>query len=360
MRFAAAIVIACGGCKALLGIDDGVVADAGADAPVDMQVDASDCLGAPGYELCMTAATGDVVLGDGAIDTTACSLGVVDTQHGWCVIGGRTVRVTGKVTVSGSRPLVLVAARAVTVARTGVLDASSDSGRLGPGANDPLCAVAGGGAASNEGGGGGAGGTLGTRGGAGGFGASGTTARGMPAPVGMAEKGLRGGCAGGRGGTPNDPAGSGGGAVYLAAGIQITVLGEVTVSGAGGGAGKAAKGGGSGGGSGGTIFLAAPELYLAEGRLWANGGGGGGGADNGAGGMAGGVSIGPADMGSGGTGGSPLTGAGGNGGISAFDGFPGTDDMTGAGGGGGGGGVGVIRVFGAIMDAGGTLSPPAT
>ncbi len=361
MRFAVGIVIACTGCKSLLGIDDGVVAEPGADARVDDAMpDASACVGPDEFAICSTTPPAQTTsfVTETTIDTTLCIQGSLDPR-GWCVISARTMSIDAHVHVVGSRPAVFFATTSLIVSVNGLVDASSGTGIFGgsgAGANPSECPAAGTGMAAPAGGGGGAGGTLGTRGGNGGFGASGQTARGVSTPVVAGAIGLRGGCKGGKGGAPSAVAGDGGGAVYLVAGDTLLVHGMINASGGGGGAGNASKGGGSGGGSGGVVFLAAPMITV-DGAIWAHGGGGGGGADNGASGSPGGVSTAPTVVGAGGAPGSTLAGRGGNGGSGAAAGSPGTDDTTGAGGGGGGGGVGVIRVFGTVSNAG-TISPP--
>lgn len=359
MRFVTAILIASAGCKSLLGIDDGVVTDAGRDTAGDVAMpDAMTCYGTAPYDVCVTVELGMLEVPP-VIDTTTCNGGAHEA-HGWCVIGAQMLEVASDVSVTGSRPLVLLGSDLLTV--EGLVDASSHSASnpsastSGPGANPPMCPLAGPGTTSVNGGGGGAGGTLGTRGGDGGGGDNGVVDAGTAGNVIPGELGLRGGCKGGRGGTPSDPGGDGGGAVYLLSGTRIEIQGGVNASGGGGGAGKASKGGGSGGGSGGVILVAAPTIIL-YGSLWANGGGGGGGADNGASGMTGGGSTDAGSSGGGGIAGSPLAGRGGNGASGTAEGFDGIDDQTGAGGGGGGGGVGVIRVFGALSNMG-QISPP--
>lgn len=361
MRFAVGIVIACTSCKALLGIEDGVVADPEMDARVDALpdalLDASACIGPGDYAICVSPTDERRFLQSVTIDTTLCQDGTVDPR-GWCVIAATTMSIDASLAIVGSRPVVFFATTSLAVSVNGLVDASSGQGIFGgtgPGANPSACPAAGTGTTAQVGGGGGAGGTLGTRGGNGGFGDSGATNRGLSTPVVPGAVGLRGGCKGGNGGAPTATAGDGGGAVYLVAGENLVIHGAVNASGAGGGKGNASKGGGSGGGSGGVVFLAAPTI-LVDGAVWANGGGGGGGADNGAGGSPGGASTAPNVVGAGGAPGSSLAGRGGNGAFGTAAATDGGNDMTGAGGGGGGGGAGAIRVFGALS-APGAISP---
>jgi hypothetical protein len=221
-----------------------------------------------------------------------------------CVIAADTITIGGDLTVTGPRPLVLVAATTITV--TGTIDVSSTTmpSRRGAGSQGLACTLSAAGANDRGGGGGGGGGTFSTRGGTGG---TGDTNQNGP-PAGMAPGGqsgtaqpapvtLRGGCraaVGGEGGdsdgvNPGGPGGLGGGAVALVSGGAVTVPGAVYASGAGGGtiAGQPGTGncipgnggfeqGGGGGGSGGMIVLDGAVLTV-SGRIVANGGGGGGG-----------------------------------------------------------------------------------
>jgi hypothetical protein len=350
---------ALGGCRALFGIDDTSVAT---DAPPPA-IDARRCFGDGAWQVCLAAAPGPSVeyLMDTALDTaTGCTS--VDTTHAteWCVVAAASITVGARLAARGPRPLVLVAADDLVIAAGGVVDvASHRGGPLGAGADSALCVPGSAGDPDSNGGGGGAGGSFGTRGGNGGDGDQGSGLGGSPGEGNFDRDVLRGGCAGtwgGAAGADPDPAGDGGGAVYLLAGRQLVVAGTIDASGGGGGGGGAPKSGGSGGGSGGMVALWSPSIAW-TGVMFANGGGGGGGADNGANGQAGADPSSPAAAQGGGGGGGLGAGDGGSGGAGTAPGESGGNDTTGAGGGGGGGGVGVIRVLSG-QDLSANVSPP--
>ena len=275
------------GCRQVFGIDPPRLAgDAGgdvADAPFGPPADASYCYGPAAFPLCFeTAPTGTVTPG-ATLDTTASASCMEPLPASWtaagqpdvCLIAVADVNISSNLRVTGTRPLVVVAAATITVSAT--LDVSSHAGgSAGAGAGSPPCTgdvLDGGGNATA--GGGGAGGTLATPG-ANGVGSFGTGGVSCPASTALAP--LRGGPNGGTGGygadpTGNTPAGLGGGAVFLAAGTSITISGAIDASGGGGGGGTYFAGGG-GGGAGGTIALYAPTI-TAFGTLMTNGGGGG-------------------------------------------------------------------------------------
>ena len=302
-----------------------------------------------------------------------------------CVIAADTIMVTGDLTATGPRPLVLVAATRITV--SGMVDVSSTGmpSRRGAGSQGLACTNSSAGTNDRGGGGGGGGGTFSTRGGTGGIGD--TNSNGPPAgtapggPSGLDQATpvtLRGGCRGAVGGeggnsdgvNPGGPGGLGGGAVALVSGGAITVAGAVYASGSGGGtiAGQPGTGncvpgnggfeqGGGGGGSGGMVVLDAPALAV-PGKIAANGGGGGGG----------GACLGGARGGdgttaqwnmqaSGGMGDVAAGGANGGSGSSriAFTLLDGFSDISG--GGGGGGGLGFVWTKGTL--AGGAMISPA-
>src|SRR5260221_10002654 len=97
--------------------------------------------------------------------------------NGGCVIAASSIAVTGKVRVSGGRPLVLVAPTTITFEADSMFDASSSlDGGPGPGA-DVGCAPPG----AAGGGSGGAGGSFGGGGGKRGMGSS-PRAGGAPPP----------------------------------------------------------------------------------------------------------------------------------------------------------------------------------
>ncbi len=300
-----------------------------------------------------------------------------------CVIAADTITVTGELTATGPRPLVLVAATMINVG--GTIDVSSKAmpSRRGAGSQGLACTNSSAGTNDRGGGGGGGGGTFSTRGGTGGTGD--TNMNGPPAgvaPGGPSGTGqatpvtLRGGCRGAVGGeggdsdgvNPGGPGGLGGGAVALVSGGTITVPGAVYASGAGGGTilgqlGTCAPGnggfeqGGGGGGGGGMIVLDGAALAV-PGKIVANGGGGGGGGA-----CFGGVHGGDGTTGqwnmqaSGGMGDVANGGANGGSGSSriAFTVLDGLPDVSG--GGGGGGGLGYVWTKGTL--AGGAMISPA-
>jgi len=240
----------------------------------------------------------DVVL-PATVDTTACSLaGAVIAEQpsgpGLCVVRGRdiTVPVGTTVRVSGSRALVLLAARDIVV--DGVLDAAARGTVSGPGASAARAGAGGDGAHVDTfgDGGGGGGGRCGA-GGAGGRGTGDAASSPAAAPGGaggaVVDVGtlspLFGGSPGGRGAytagviSPLAAGGGGGGAVQLSARELIRVRGIIDVGGGGGQRGHARGfmnySGGGGGGSGGAVLIEAPEvLYEMGGRVQAIGGGG--------------------------------------------------------------------------------------
>jgi hypothetical protein len=276
----------------------------------------------------------------------------------------------GTLSVSGSRPLALVAKDTFLV--RGTLDVSSrrDPERIGAGSARTaagLCSFTSGPQAADGGGAGGAGGTFITRGGSGGVGNSDNSGGGEPNRAGgvpglaiTAPAFLRGGCDGQKGAPDeNDAAGAGGhggGAVYLS-GASLDISGSVLAGGAGGTGGGVDDGGG-GGGSGGMIVVQSGSLKV-SGRLLANGGAGG----------QGGGGVNPGKSGDDGVGppaarGGDMPQRGGNGGNGANGTGANTNGATGgpdsAGGGGGGAGRGFILLLSPSIDsAGAMISPPA-
>lgn len=207
-----------------------------------------------------------------------------------CVLAAQTITITGTVRVTGSKPLVLVADQALTIASGAALDLvgnrvvdATTTGQAA-GAGTGVCATQD--SDNGDPAGGGPGGSFATKGGDG----------GSPGPdaAGSIGAAFQGGCNGGDGGdnsTSNatgGKGGGGGGAIYLFAGCSIEIDGTVNASGAGGsGGGQGTPGsgppqnnppergaGGGGGGAGGFIGIDAPSVTV-HGTLLANGGGGG-------------------------------------------------------------------------------------
>jgi hypothetical protein len=334
------------------------------DAPT---VDPPPCFGVAPFVVCLDQPAGGAMVIQQAldIDTTACT---TTTSDGACLIAAESIHIAGAVTVSGMRPLILLATDELVVDMKGSIDAASHAGMLGPAANPSTCIAGTEPGSSLAGGGGGRGGSFSSLGGNGGRGNSGATAGGIAGPItGMAIASLRGGCPGGvgSGGTmTGNPPGDGGGALYLLAGNHLFLHGKVDASGGAGGGGRTSKSGGSGGGSGGMIVLWSPTIDATDAIVFANGGGGGGGADNGAVGAAGQdpqdvvLLFGNAKQAAlGGNGGSGGAGKGGAGAAGAAGGLAGTDDTTNAGGGGGGGGGGMIYVLSGQKLTGASVSP---
>jgi hypothetical protein len=256
--------------------------DVGEETPPDARV----CFGEGNYEVCLQAITPLPPLDLPATlstDAAPCLTPVPASfwakttgQPDSCVIVAESIQVPATTTVTGSRPLVLVATGTITIA--GALDLSSRQGivELGPAANWGLCPAPTppGGAAA---GGGGPGGSFQFAGGNGGNGNAGTGSTASPEVT--APNILRGGCSGTKGaGLLVGEAGASGGVAYLVAAVSIQVTGSINASGAGADAGGVLAGG-SGGGSGGMIVLWAPAID-ASGRIVANGGGGSAGGDN--------------------------------------------------------------------------------
>jgi hypothetical protein len=267
-----------------------------------------------------------------------------------CFVVGTTITSSGgATTVTGTRPLVLLATDSISLDKD--LAASSRRGQSdGPGANYAMCAPYGTPPGANDnGGGGGAGASFMTQGGSGGTGNNTAASAGAALAADTASPTiLRGGCKGQPGGdgpAPGSGGGgaSGGGAIYLVAGTSITLAGNIHVhaSGAGSAKGGHAAGGG-GGGSGGMILLSAPTISATGTKLSANGGGGSSGGDGNAGGHNGndGNDPDPNQVTTAAGGGNGPGGDGGDGyalGSSARPGVLGDNDNAGGGGGGGGG-----------------------
>ncbi len=287
----------------------------------------------------------------------------------------------GRIQFSGTRAVVFVVSREVSVAGDIDLAGCSAGACPGPGGgNGTLYTATGGGCgggrggvtnnnnAGDSGGGGGAGGTNGAKGGdddengnvlAGGAGGLACIPETLEPLVGGS-----GGAGGGPGVIAGVRGGSGGGALQITAFGSIAISGVIDAAGGGGGAGGTDPNGnnagaGAGGGAGGGILLEAPSVTLAAtGILVANGGGGGGasnGTASGQPGQPGTRSTTPATGGASGNG----NGDGGAGAALAAPATPGENVVDGNGGG-GGGGVGRIRIRAGTQMITGTTSPVPT
>ena len=269
---------------------------------------------------------------------------VSNTQPDACFVVGTSISSGGGITtVTGSKPIVLLATTTISMTKT--IDVSSRRGtNIGPAANYNLCDVFVNtpGAGNGGGGGGGAGGTFMTQGGIGGDGDNGTANGGSAPTPGTAPTVLRGGCIGQKGGTANSGApGNGGGAIYLVAAQSISIAANIGINASGSGASKGTHAsGGSGAGAGGMIMFYAPSISATGGILIANGGGGSSGGDGNSDGRDGGDTPGAMTPAQGAIG---PGGNGGNGAILTTPGAGGGGGNSNQGGGGGGGGVGYIR-----------------
>jgi hypothetical protein len=331
-------------------LDDGVAGDVG---PL---VDAPLCYGTF-EQICFSSPPSGVLTLSTNIDTSG-SICMSATPSEVCAIGARSVVLDATVTVTGSRPLVVVGADSITISNGGVLDGGSarTGPRLGPGVGSPDGVCSAGTPPVSPGTAGGAGGTLG---GAGGSGGAGTSTGGVPGAMPSSAR-LRAGCAGQTGiGANGGVGGNGGGAIYLL-GASIEVAGRVTAGGAGGGAGVFAvqgASGGGGGGSGGMIVIETAHLHIMGGAILANGGAGGEGSSVAASGMFG---VDAQDTAAA-PGGASIANGGDGGDGSYGQQLSGASAGTGTSGGGGGGGAGIIKIITpSFTNAGGTVSPPKT
>jgi hypothetical protein len=338
------------------------------DVTGEAGVDAAElaCYGTGPGRVCFAQAPTGTQMVSAAISTdgSMCSTAVVGASPG-CVIAADMITVSGMVAVTGTRPLVLVAASSLSLDMSSTLDASSHrkGGEQIGAAADPAACASGTAAGAS---GGGAGGSYATVGGAGGndmAGANGGAAGAVLTP----STTVSGGCPG----EPGNPAtgtagvaGHGGGALYLIAGTSISISGTLNASGetgTGGAGNNLNGGGGGGGGAGGLIALDAPSVSNA-GTIFANGGGGGEGGGN-----AFQTGATPGDptpsIANGGAGVSNVGGDGGagaHGTTQAAAGAAGISFGTNGGGGGGGGGGGWIKLYqAATIDGTGVISPPA-
>ena len=352
-------------------VDSGIPIDAPKpDAMIDAFVpDARECFGGGSYQLCFMGMPpmGTVML-SGTLDTGTDSQCMAMPQA-WldagqpdsCLILARDLSVTAALTVTGTKPLVLVGEN-VTIGA--VVDVSSHRGMAnGAAANATQCQAA----ATTpvnaaNGAGAGAGGSFMTKGGNGGRGQdAGSTGGSSAAADAAAPTALRGGCAGQVGGTGTQAAGvagAGGGAIYIAASkLSIPAAGAINASGAAG-AGGGTFSGGSGAGTGGMIVIHTFQLGTSGGKLMANGGGGASGGNSGSAGANGSepTTAAPTTPAAGGTGGGGSNGgAGFAGATQAANGSGGQNNKAGGGGGGGGG---YIQVNMNLLGV--TASPTAT
>ncbi len=346
------------------------------DEPPDPIDAPQPCFGAGLVRVCLPSAPSTHVQLDGStpintdVDASCTQIAAQAGGPSVCVIAGTTLDVTGMVIATGSRPLVLFASGAITVAASGTVDVSSSANRVGAGANygavcDQPAFRAGTGEGDSGGAGGGAGGGFGSPGATGAVGDSNDNQppsphKGIPGAAGAAQPVptvLRGGCPGGQGGggaavitALGAAGGASGGAVYLISASSITIEGRVYASGAGGRTTPGAMGfmeGGGGGGSGGMIGIDAPMITI-NGIIAANGGAGAGGGDT-VGGAPGapGTTVNYQARAMRGTG---ASGGGGDGGDGTAVGatIPGTGIDVISGGGGGGGGIGVVWIDGVV------------
>jgi len=350
-------------------VDSGIPIDAPRpDAPIDAFVpDARECFGSGGYQLCfaMMPPTGTVML-SGTLDTTSDTRCVAMPQA-WidagqpdaCMVLAHDLSVTGNLTVTGSRPLVLVGE---TVTIGAVVDVASHRGMAtAPGGNATQCTAA----ATTpvnaaNGAGGGAGGSFMSKGGNGGRGQdAGSTGGNAAAADAAVPTVLRGGCPGELGGTGTQAAGAlgaGGGAIYIASSrLSLPFAGVINVSGAAA-TGGGTFSGGSGAGSGGMIVISTFQLLTGGGKLMANGGGGASGGNSGSAGANGSdpSTASPTTVAAGGSGGGGSNGGAGFAGSTLAANGSGAQNNKAGGGGGGGGGY--IQVN---MNLPGITSSPA-
>jgi hypothetical protein len=404
MRSVWLLALAASGCRTLLGIEDPARGDAGPDS-----FPACATWHPEGFDPCaLTIAAASLSL-DGPAYVYDSAVGALyDADHRTVLQSGQaieqvdgtpvavlsvgrfTVMPAARLTVTGTRPLLVASWSTITV--DGMIDAGSHPGVLnaqahiaqtvqyGAGANQGCVAETGqdgADATTTAGSGGGGGGGFH---GAGGPGGRGGGASAVPGGTGgqagvLAE--MRGGCPGGSSGAAGmvatPPAlqgsralgGAGGGAIRLVAHDSIDVRGTISANGAGGaGAPTNSACGGGGGGAGGYVGFEAPIVALA-GTITANGGGGGGGGSvgvNGAGNDGGDGTAGTAPALGGAIAASGCGQAGGAGAAAANpDGSAASNTDTCGGGGGGGGGASgfiVITSPGYTADAA-TLSPAA-
>jgi len=265
----------------------------------------------------------------GALAQTALQLGVGGPEVFVIAVRNFTLQ-SGTLTVTGNRPLVILANQDATIASTAtqVLVRPSNVG---------ACAGAGSNATAAGGGGGGG---FGTAGGVGGAGTGPTDTSGGPATGSPTNTPLQPGCRGGIG-DADGVAGAGGGALQITAHGVLRCQQSISAPGDGGKA-SANHTGGGGGGAGGAILLEGTTVMLGPSALLcANGGAGAG-----AGAMSTAGAIGPCSLSIGAVGGSGDQ----MGGVGAILMTTGGAGGAGPSGSGGGGGVGRIRINGALSD----------
>ena len=347
-------------------------------ARCDIPVPLGDFTFPDDVKIVINTSTGQVLFADAPTDQIAIAM---VTQTGGdeeaMVIAAEDLTLPGgvDVTITGSRPLILVAVGSMTI--NGRLSANGSQEKSGPGAN--LACGSGAGdpgviqTAGNDldGGTGGGGGAYGNIGGTGAY-VSPVVAEPQPVDGGaawgnIALTPLRGGCSGGTGAEIDGGAvaagGGGGGLQLVGETVIVTSDAEITASGGGGAGAQDEAAGGGGGGSGGAILFHAVGLTIA-GTVTANGGGGGEGRRDTQPGTPGGdgnsIRILATNAAAGGMG-----AAGGNGGSGAVQLLPGGNAEAGqgsttetAGGGGGGGGIGRIHLDADSLNlVGGVFSP---
>jgi len=216
--------------------------------------DTATCFDAPLVKTAMLAGSFDT-------DSSPSCAGNVMSGPAGCVIAGSQIVTTGDVSVTGSRPLVVIADE-LTV--DSLLDVASHvGGKTGPGA-DIDCRDG----TQPTGLGGGAGGSFGGTGGAGAD--SGSNGHGGIPGEPIKPTTIRGGCAGQA--ADGGAEGAGGGGVLIVANT-VNINGVINASGAG--AAAAIGLAGAGGGAGGMIAIDAATIHN-NGVIMANGGGGGG------------------------------------------------------------------------------------
>jgi hypothetical protein len=212
---------------------------------------------------------------------------------------------------------------------------------------------------ATSGGGGGGAGDTGARGGNGGGGSTGGAGGIAFGDLNAEPLLLTGGSGGGSGGggLPSGKGGNGGGALQLTSNGTITVAGTINAGGCGG-RGGGAKSGGGGGGAGGALLFEAATIKLTAMAILAVNGGGGGGGDTG---DAAGNGSASTSFAAGGAGKSNGSTGGTGGGQGRPAGAQGTDGKNNGGGGGGAAGrIALKTLTGTITDEGAILSPAAT
>jgi hypothetical protein len=239
--------------------------DGGLDAPPDTTIqETPPCYGNSWWRVCLASTPTNLVAGtlSGIIDTgTAACVASTGANSDACVLVYTSISASGTVTVSGTRPLVLVATSG-DIEISGELDAGSHSDAAACAAQLPAPTPA-----TGNGGGGYGGSFVGH----GGDGASrdGVSAGNAGAAIATTIGALRGGCPGGSGAGSAPNGGHGGGAIVMIANGTITVQGSLRAVGGGGGGG--AVGSTVGNGSGGDATKVTPVMPTVG-----DGGGGGG------------------------------------------------------------------------------------